>query len=276
MVYLALLILAHFIADFSFQSDDLIKGRKDPNFKVRNRSLLKHVMIHFVTAVSLALIGILITQSINLSIFLMLIIIITLMTVTHYAIDAAKYHLDQQLTSQKWKALLFLLDQLLHLIIITIPFIYLMQSFHIVNNGFDYWIIILILIYLNTVVASHFLQIVLEKITPPNTMEQIVEEEVDRQEKDEDPQVHTVITRSKTSYPDSNHKIGRYIGMLERTLIMMFVFSNQVMGITIILAIKSITRFKQFEDKRFAEYYLIGTLLSMIIGIMFGYLAGLI
>jgi hypothetical protein len=31
---------------------------------------------------------------------------------------------------------------------------------------------------------------------------------------------------------------------------------------------KTLTRFKQFEDKTFAEYYLIGTLLSLIIGIV--------
>ncbi|MGP4071863.1 DUF3307 domain-containing protein [Piscibacillus sp. B03] len=274
MTYALLLILAHFLADFTFQSDKLIEGRKSHENKVRRKALIKHAFIHFVTYIAFILVGMIFIQSINLLNILSLFVIVLLITVTHFEIDAAKYHLDQQVTSQKWKAITFIGDQLLHILIIVIPTLYLMESNIISNPAANYWLSLLILFYLNTIVASHFLQIVLGKIAPPNTFEQIVEEEVDRQEPNQEESLtHTVVTKSKTSYPDSHHKIGRYIGMLERTLIMMFVFSGQVMGITIILAIKSITRFKQFDDKRFAEYYLIGSLLSMIIGIIFGYLA---
>lgn len=274
MTYVLLLLLAHFLADFTFQSDKLIEGRKHHNPKIRNKALAKHALIHLVTYFGFTLIALLFIQTINLVVLLSITIIVLLITATHYVIDSAKFHLDQQLTSQKWKAVTFLVDQLLHVLIIAIPTLYMMESQFIYNGRLDYWLGLAILIYLNTIVASHFLQIVLGKIAPPNTFEQVVEEEVDRTESHQDePKTHKVVTKSKTSYPDSHHKIGRYIGMLERTLIMMFVFTGQVMGITIILAIKSITRFKQFDDKRFAEYYLIGSLLSMIIGIVFGYLA---
>lgn len=62
---------------------------------------------------------------------------------------------------------------------------------------------------------------------------------------------------------------GRYIGILERILIVIFIVQNLFQGLALIIAMKTLTRFKQFEDKRFAEYYLIGTLLSLIIGIVF-------
>lgn len=274
MTFVLLLILAHFLADFTFQSDQLIENRKHQDVKVRHRALTKHALIHFVIYLVFMLFGVLINPSINLVVVLSISIIVVLITVTHYVIDAAKYKLDLQITSQKWKAITFLADQAIHILIIAIPTLYLIGPHASYNTSIEYGLALLILIYLNTIVASHFLQIVLGKIAPPNTFEQIVEEEVDRQEPNQEESLtHTVVTKSKTSYPDSHHKIGRYIGMLERTLIMMFVFSGQVMGITIILAIKSITRFKQFDDKRFAEYYLIGSLLSMIIGIIFGYLA---
>ncbi|WP_277673643.1 DUF3307 domain-containing protein [Piscibacillus halophilus] len=277
MTYLLLLILAHFLADFTFQSDQLIQERHHPDKKRRENAIVKHVGIHFIISVGFVFIGMLISQSMNLLLVLMLLIIIILISVTHYAIDSAKYYLDQQITSQKMKVVLFLVDQALHITIIVLPFIYLMEKYSVGQVYiFEDVIALIILLYLNTVVASHFLHIVLNKIAPPNSIEQTIEEEIDRKEDGQEPQIHTVITKSKTSYPESHHKIGRYIGMLERVLIMMFVYSGQVMGITIILAIKSITRFKQFDDKRFAEYYLIGTLMSMIIGLIFGYLARLV
>ena len=60
---------------------------------------------------------------------------------------------------------------------------------------------------------------------------------------------------------------GKYIGILERILIAIFVVQNLSQGLAFLIAMKTLTRFKQFEDKDFAEYYLIGTLLSLIIGI---------
>lgn len=62
---------------------------------------------------------------------------------------------------------------------------------------------------------------------------------------------------------------GRYIGILERVLIVILVVQNLYQGLALIIAMKTLTRFKQFDDKSFAEYYLIGTLLSLIIGIVF-------
>ena len=69
-------------------------------------------------------------------------------------------------------------------------------------------------------------------------------------------------------YNTNENPRGRYIGMLERILIVIFIVSNLIQGLALIIAMKTLTRFKQFEDKRFAEYYLIGTLLSLLIGII--------
>lgn len=64
---------------------------------------------------------------------------------------------------------------------------------------------------------------------------------------------------------------GKYIGILERILIIIFIVANQFTGLALLVAMKTIARFKQFEDKNFAEYYLIGTLLSLIIGIVYAF-----
>lgn len=63
-------------------------------------------------------------------------------------------------------------------------------------------------------------------------------------------------------------KNGRMIGILERLLILCFLYFNQVSSIAIVLTCKSISRFKQLDDKDFAERYLIGTLISTLITII--------
>ena len=53
-----------------------------------------------------------------------------------------------------------------------------------------------------------------------------------------------------------------------KLLILVFLYMNQVTAIGLVLTCKSITRFKQLEDKKFAERYLIGTMLSTLITII--------
>lgn len=55
---------------------------------------------------------------------------------------------------------------------------------------------------------------------------------------------------------------GRIIGILERVLLYSFVLQAQYGAIGFILAAKAFTRFKALDDRPFAEYVLIGTLLS--------------
>ena len=59
-------------------------------------------------------------------------------------------------------------------------------------------------------------------------------------------------------------KTGKWIGILERILILIFLFTNQLASIGVIIAVKSLARFKMMDNKIFAEYYLIGTLLSVV------------
>jgi hypothetical protein len=58
------------------------------------------------------------------------------------------------------------------------------------------------------------------------------------------------------------YNAGRVIGILERALIYFLVLNAQYAAIGFILAAKSFTRFKELEKREFAEYVLIGTLLS--------------
>ncbi len=64
---------------------------------------------------------------------------------------------------------------------------------------------------------------------------------------------------------ENEYNRGRIIGFLERILIFFFVLESHFSAIGFILAAKGITRFRELEQRRFAEYFLIGTLLSSIL-----------
>ncbi len=63
---------------------------------------------------------------------------------------------------------------------------------------------------------------------------------------------------------EKEYNAGRVIGMLERILILFFVLVNQFGAIGFIIAAKGFTRFKELDKREFAEYVLIGTLLSSL------------
>ncbi len=64
---------------------------------------------------------------------------------------------------------------------------------------------------------------------------------------------------------------GKYIGILERLLILLFVLVGQWAGVGFLLAAKSIFRFgdlKEAQDRKLTEYIMIGTLLSFGIAML--------
>lgn len=60
------------------------------------------------------------------------------------------------------------------------------------------------------------------------------------------------------------YELGRVIGLLERTFLYFLIIWNQVGAIAILIALKSLARFKDLEDRTFAEYFLVGSLLSIL------------
>jgi hypothetical protein len=70
-------------------------------------------------------------------------------------------------------------------------------------------------------------------------------------------------------------KAGMWIGILERTLIYIFVLSDNVMAIAFLVTAKTIFRFgeiKEHSRRKEAEYILIGTLLSFSVALLVSYL----
>ncbi len=161
--------------------------------------------------------------------------------ITHYIIDLWK--ISNQNTSNKRS--LFFIDQTLHIgVIIAVaeyyhPFI--LQIFQNSNIANIYSLIITVLLL--TQVSSTVIKILISKWTP----------------------------ETNSSEPLSLDKAGKFIGMIERLLIFLFISINQFSAVGFLLAAKSVFRFgdlKETNDRQLTEYILIGTLLSFGLAII--------
>lgn len=65
---------------------------------------------------------------------------------------------------------------------------------------------------------------------------------------------------------------GHLIGILERTFTLILIVLGQWAAIALLLTAKSIARFEELKDRRFAEYYLVGTLTSLLVATVTGLL----
>lgn len=75
--------------------------------------------------------------------------------------------------------------------------------------------------------------------------------------------------------PGDVPKYGGAIGILERTLVFLFVLLGAWAAVGFVVAAKSIIRFGEFRDRgdhrrHFAEYFLVGTLTSLLLAVLLG------
>ncbi len=63
---------------------------------------------------------------------------------------------------------------------------------------------------------------------------------------------------------------GRIIGVLERAILLTLLLWNQFGALGLVLAAKALARFRGLEDRNFAEYFLAGTLASLLHALIVG------
>lgn len=170
-----------------------------------------------------------------------------LIVVSHYCIDLAKVYLLDNRNAKN----LFFLDQLAHLsILVLVVFIYDPVNISL-NSIFDSTFILLVL----SILSVTFVSSVIIKVLVSHW------------------------TNDLDSETESLADAGKYIGMLERLFVFVFLVLNQWQAIGFLLAAKSIFRFgdlSKSKDRKLTEYVLIGTLLSFAlaigIGLVYSYL----
>jgi hypothetical protein len=69
-------------------------------------------------------------------------------------------------------------------------------------------------------------------------------------------------------------RVGLVIGVLERLLIVSLILGRAEAAVGLVVAAKTLARFRQLDDRFFAEYYLLGTLASVAVAIGSAIVAG--
>ncbi|HET7580197.1 MAG TPA: DUF3307 domain-containing protein [Bacillales bacterium] len=283
-------VFAHFLTDFFFQTNRMIQLKKTH----LHLGLTYHTACHFMAASLGAIIYAFIAGRAAPIFILTLMAAALAIAVIHYLIDWAKEFLNLKYSRVTFSAVLFILDQIFHVVSIVVvlrgaglisltwsqfesrslDFLFADVAF----SNASKLLLLLILFILATEGSGYFLGIVLRDLSPNpsigketyNITNEKTEMRTTMNEKGERTNEITAV-KTEQIYKDSPQKIGRYIGMIERLLIMVFIIQGTPYGLPFLIAVKSLTRFKQLENKRFAEYYLIGSLSSALIAIVLGY-----
>lgn len=87
--------------------------------------------------------------------------------------------------------------------------------------------------------------------------------------------VKRILSRFKPTGGETTDGIegaGSVIGILERVFTLTLVLVGQYAAIALIFTAKSIARFEELKNRKFSEYYLIGTLSSILFALAVGIL----
>jgi len=240
-----ILLLGHLVGDFLLQTLSLVQRKRAGSLA----AYLEHGLAHFLAT---ALLALLFAPSILLDLRFYAILIAILGV--HLAIDWAKLHftasgaLPDNLTT-------FLADQAAHLFTLGAgALLYARGSFAEIRRGFfalqaqRVEILAVLAVYISVVFAGGY---AIRYLTRP-------------------------MLRSLPQMPDESREdlrnAGLYIGWLERILVLTAVILRSPATVGLVLTAKSIVRYPEIKSGRFAEYFLIGTLLSILLALFGGLL----
>lgn len=187
--------------------------------------------------------------------------------ILHICIDYAKLKIESTYhIPAAYECAVFLADQLLHLILLyivfkTFPFpTYLGSDIDILEIAYENIDKIISCIAAALVCgrpAAIVVSLVFKMI--PQTIECADEQKTTPQNH---PATENKLTEKETA------RIGSWIGILEREIMLILGLLGQYSAIGFVLTAKSLARYKQLENKAFAEKYLVGTLLSAFIALL--------
>lgn len=244
------LILAHLLSDFVFQSGKWAEEKDSKGF--RSGYLYLHVLVTGITAL-------LLVWDINW------LLPIGLITVIHGLMDGMKREVSKWFLKNSSSMYLFVTDQMIHFLIIGLVWIFVtnqsglfMNELTLLLHNQKFWLYLLGYTWVSIPIA-----VIIGKITEGWSNELNA------------PQPSTITQQASTIKADKLglKNAGKWIGIIERILILTFVLNLQFAAIGFMLAAKSVFRFgdlKDSKDHKKTEYIIIGTFLSFMLSILTG------
>ncbi len=85
--------------------------------------------------------------------------------------------------------------------------------------------------------------------------------------------IRKIIKKWKPDEKEPSDRMGAFIGTLERILTVLLVGLEAYSAIGFVIAMKSVVRYERMQKERaFAEYFLAGTMLSVLVSLVLGLL----
>lgn len=229
------LLLAHILGDFYFRSETQTL-RKFNSIKTIILHNLLYTVVAFMISIPFFSIPVIIS--------------ISLLTLSHFIIDLLRYIClktkTDNIDNPQKERLVYIVYQFSHLLLIAIvAFLFidgnnLASVLPIIEYVFD-------TICIPFLPAFNWILTILLIWKPTNIT------------------VKKLINIHKPESDKNERRSGAFIGFLERFLIAIFLYINQYAAIGLVLTAKSIARYDKIsKDQTFAEYYLLGTLLSTL------------
>jgi hypothetical protein len=230
--------LSHLVADFVFQTHRLVAAK----MRGRPSAYLLHGLIHYLSTI--LLVGFFIPGSIAA---LRTHLVLAALALVHLLVDSAKV----QLTAKRvigGGAGSYVADQFVHLLTVILAAWLLspgmsftaltapLQASRNLGNRF----LVVPVVYVGVIFGGGYLIRLLTR----SLAESARDEELEKA-------------------GEQLQNAGLYIGWLERFLILTALLLRSPAAVGLILTAKAITRYPEFKSARFAEYVLIGTLLSV-------------
>lgn len=247
------LLIAHFISDFFLQPDKWVKEKRLHVWQ--SPYLYLHILV------TAAFVFLFLLNDLQL-------IPVLFIVGTHLVIDGVKLQVEKIFIRRNIDFFLFLVDQLLHVAVIIISWLWMIKGYERFGNllqfiasNYNIWLIVCGYVFITSPVGYiiHFA---------------------------------TRHWTEELSDNDSLQHAGKWIGIIERVLILTMVFINQFAAIGFLVAAKSILRVIDkpekpltvpvvkipFSSRKHTEYVLMGTFLSVgaaiFTGLFISYLLG--
>lgn len=236
MTVFKLLLIAHLFGDYYCQPTCLVEKKKNSI-----KGLILHVLIY-----TLLIFLVLLLFGNVWEIIIWSVIVFT----THFLIDYTRVKLTKKYDERVsfWS---FIVDQILHIAIIFIISLIIKDDLNSIGNAIHN-ISFLKDVNFNEVI-TYFLAFLIV-LTPASVFIKHL--------------FNYVFNKKDVCENVDSDNVGLLIGWLERVVILLLGILGMYGSIALVLTAKSLARFKQLENKEFAEKYLVGTLISLVIALL--------
>lgn len=242
-----ILLTAHLVGDFVLQNGRMVERKK-----ASLRVLLLHVIL--VTVMTALFLGDLRWT------------ILGIVFVSHLAMDYVK----PKLNPPRWSTLgVFAIDQLGHLAVLTLLAMYYPDAaedgvWMKIFVGVEEWYFLALTLICGLILAVPVGGNIIAMITG-SLLDESGVKTANRDETEDESSIENENRDEAEKEIDGLKNGGRYIGWLERALVLLLVMMGQPSGVGFLVAAKSILRFGDIKDghqRKVAEYVIIGTFLS--------------